>query len=389
MALPATFRSSVELLSDDAGHRLRDAERGAVLSLSPSEATMLQAWDGVATAAQLAALLQAQGRAVEPTQVEQFFARLHRTGLLESAPAAPPPATATVETEEDPVPLLRGDLVITASPTSRGTREVADPRAGRSFTLYDFEVSIARMLDGRRTAGEVITAATRLGIPVTLPTLKTFLSQLGAYQFLDTDASTRGSSTWAARRPWTVEARELHQSALRLLRAGKLEEARGYLEALVAADPDNEEAPALRARLDAEAAGQASVEVPFDALHAPIPRSTVVYGQEDRRADADAGSGLPTPHAPLPHTTVLYGHAAAPTEAAPEPDPFASFGFNGTPPAPESLAPLPDAPETEAAAEVAPPSPPHSPTAPAPGTTTPDATTASRARTSRCRRRAP
>ncbi len=162
---------------------------------------------------------------------------------------------AEIETEDDVVPLLRKDLVITQSPASRGTRDVTDPVASKTFALYDFEVTIARMLDGKRNAGEVINAANRLGIPVTLPTLRTFLTQLRAYQFIDTSKPAEADTTWSPRRKWTAEARELYQSALRLLRAGKFDDARGYVDALVAADPENEEIAGLRARIEAAAAG--------------------------------------------------------------------------------------------------------------------------------------
>ena len=160
---------------------------------------------------------------VEPWQVEQFFTRLaHANVLSASAPVVPDfiPTAAGVEEPGDVVPLLRGDLIITASKASRGTLEVKDPLTERSFTLYDFEVSIARMLDGKRSAAEVLAAANRLGIPVSLPTLKTFLQQLRAYQFIDLKTGG-GDSTWPRRKQWSVGVRELYQSALRLMRTGK------------------------------------------------------------------------------------------------------------------------------------------------------------------------
>lgn len=298
MALPG-FRPSIELVSDEQGESLVDRTSGTALRLSSVEAAMLRSWDGTTSAAALADLVLLQGVSLEPRQVEQFFARLERSGLLRAQPPSVPYFSASspgVEAEEDVVPTLRGDLVITPSKSSRGTLDVLDPTCERSFTLYDFEVSIARMLDGRRTTGEVIVAANRLGIPVTLATLRTFLQQLRAYQFIDANVRPEGDSTWAPRREWTVEVRELYQSALRLMRASRFDEARRYVDAMVAADPSNVEAGALRQRIDAEALGSGELLVPFDDLHTPV--SSPVMTLE---------ASAPAPPQPISLKTTPYG----------------------------------------------------------------------------------
>src|SRR3989442_2489701 len=56
--------------------------------------------------------------------------------------------------------------------------EVSDPSRDMSFTFQDFEVSLARMLNGERTAGEVVEAAGQIGIPLTLEGLEKFIAQL-------------------------------------------------------------------------------------------------------------------------------------------------------------------------------------------------------------------
>ncbi len=272
------------------------------------EARALAVWDGVQSATGLSARLFVEGLDLEPAQVEQFFARLARAQVLgPSAPVVPDfiPPQAGVEEPSDLVPTLRGDLVITRSTTSKGTLEVKDPISGRSFTLYDFEVSIARMLDGKRSAAEVLSAANRLGIPVTLPTLKTFLQQLRAYQFIDL-AAGGGDSTWPKRRQWSAEVRDLYQGALRLMRSGKFDEARSYVEAMVEADPSNEEATALRQRIDAESKGSFELRVPFETLHPPVSSAAVAPG-------------------PAPA------------------DPFESFGFHSQAPVSADLPAIPEA----------------------------------------------
>ena len=292
-----------------------DRSTGQTLPISDMEAKVLGVWDGEQTATSLSAKCLLQGVKIEAEQVKQFLQRLEKAQVLGAkVPDAPDaPTVPSVEEPTDIVPMLRGDLVITKSTTSKGTLEVKDPTSERSFTLYDFEVSIARMLDGKRSAQEVLDAANRLGIPVTLPTLKTFLKQLRSYQFIDLNAEAGGDSTWPKRKQWPAEVRELYQSALRLMRAGKFDEAVGYADAMLAADPQNEEAAALKKRIMDEALGSTEVSVPFDALHTETP------------------SGVQN-------------------AAAPAPDPFADFGFNSAPPAASELAPLPE--------NLAPPTPP-------------------------------
>ena len=309
------FKPSIELESGAAGPHLVDRTTGQTIALSQTESRLLSLWDGAQTATALSARLFVEGLDVEPWQVEQFFGRLAHAEVLSAArPVVPDfiPSGSGIEEPGDLVPTLRGDLVITKSAQSKGTLEVKDPITERSFTLYDFEVSIARMLDGKRSASEVLQAANRLGIPVTLATLKTFVQQLRAYQFIDQSAGG-GESTWPRRRQWSVGVRELYQSALRLMRSGKYDEARGYAEAILEADPGNEEAAALRVRIDAEAKGSFELAVPFDTLHTPL--SSKVVGR------------------------------LGPTGT----DPFATFGFHSGPPATAQLPPMPQKLSTPAA----------------------------------------
>lgn len=403
MSLPG-LKASIGLTSGVQGECLVDRSNGTSLQLSSVEASLLRAWDGVANAAAVADLVLLQGVSVEPHQVEQFFARLERAGLLAKSAPASSVSSPGIEAEDDVVPLLREDLIITPSTTSRSTLEVFDPTCERSFTLYDFEISIARMLDGRRTAGEIIVAANRLGIPATLATLRTFLQQLRAYQFIDTNAPVGDASTWAPRKEWTVEVRELYASALRLMRVNRFDEARQYVDAMVAADPSNVEAGRLRQRIDAEALGSGEMLIPFDDLHTPVSTPAVtdpnvpislkttpygttlstpsltqlpVAGHESAQGFEPVSLAMPRaapePMKPIAMKTMPYGVSPAlgpgierggsaqeqldagvpmPFEAAqetapamwpggPKSDPFASFGFHSAPPSAETLTPLP------------------------------------------------
>lgn len=287
--------------------RLIDRSTGQALPLTATEAQLLKSWDGSPSATRLSAAVFMHGVDIEPWQIEQFFERLERAGVLDvPRPNIPNYVAATpgVEEAEDLVPRLRGDLIITRPEGMKGTMQVKDPLADRVFTLYDFEVSIARMLDGTRSAAEVITAANRIGIPVNLATLKTFLQQLKAYRFIDQDV-TGGDSTWAKRSQWTEEVRQLYQGALRMMRSGKFDEAMSYADAMAEADPSNTEAQELKARIEEEAKGSHELRVDFETLHTPAPTTT-----------------------------------APPDETGP----FASFGFNSQrPPSVVDLPPIPSA----------------------------------------------
>jgi multidrug efflux pump subunit AcrA (membrane-fusion protein) len=166
----------------------------------------------------------------------------------------------------DLVPSLRADLLIGAKRESPGLYDVQREGSEQVFNLYDFEVSIARMLDGRRTVSKLIESASKIGIPVTLDSLRKFLRQLHAYGFL-ADAS-EGTGPWPARDEWKPEVRELYQSALRTFRKERFAEARKYLEALQQIEPDLPDAVEMLARIqERELFGEAPNSPSFAELH--------------------------------------------------------------------------------------------------------------------------
>lgn len=170
----------------------------------------------------------------------------------------------------DVVPNLRSDLLIEPRPGEAGLFNVGradDP--GRVFTLYDFEVSLARMLDGHRTVSALIEAAAKIGIPVTLESLRKFVRQMRAYQFVQETptAATDPGGGWAPRTEWPPEVREMFQSALRTFRNDRLTEARGYLEALLQIQPDVAEAHELLQRIEERIlSGEASPRPALDVF---------------------------------------------------------------------------------------------------------------------------
>lgn len=149
----------------------------------------------------------------------------------------------------DVVPVLRADLTIGDPLPGRGESEVhlEDPLTGKFLVLKGFELSLARMLNGRRTAEEVLTASGQIGLPMSIESLNGFLRKLSKEGFL-TELAGMASidiTTWEARSEWTEEIRRLFQEALREARAERFIAARSRLDALLARSPSIKEAQQL------------------------------------------------------------------------------------------------------------------------------------------------
>lgn len=311
MELPG-LRRGVSLKTEPTP-RLIDDVSGEELAISQTEARLLQRWDGLAGATPLSARVFLDELDVDPWQVEQFFARLDRMQLLGTSPPIVPDFIAPrpgVEKLGDRVPALRPDLRISKLLPSGEVFEVFDPKRGRGFSLLDFEISVARLLDGKRTAAQVIELATGLGIRVNLETLRGFLQQLNAYQFIDDRVKT-GDTTWPRRTAWTPEVREQYRRALRALRAGNKGEAKAALEKL---DASILEVSALRLRLDSKL-----LKVDHEALHAASAPTEVIRTGEIAALQP-------------------FDERAPPLKI----DPFKSFGFDGELPTSSGLPAIPE-----------------------------------------------
>jgi len=153
---------------------------------------------------------------------------------------------------QDTVPALRADLELGDLAPGRGEADIhiSHPQTGKPMVLKAVEVSVARMLDGRRTADEVINAAAKIGIPMKLPGLNGFIHKLEREGLLAGEPPpppTEGINTWEPRAEWSPEVRTLFQAALRAARADDFSNALGRLEQLLAVSPDIDEAKQLRA----------------------------------------------------------------------------------------------------------------------------------------------
>jgi hypothetical protein len=206
-------------------------------------------------------------------------------GPREGDPANAVPEPAPFRGDDDAVPRFRTDLRVERG-ASPALYDVTDPASGRRFTLYEFELAIARMLDGRRKVAEVVASGARLGIPMDAEGLYKFVRQMWHYGFLAPPGAGDAlaghgvgeGGTWDAREPWDEATRTLFQTGQRLLRLGRNADAASYFEAVLDAQPGNPEAAemlALIARGGSLAAGPIGADRPDGAPAAPSspPRS--------------------------------------------------------------------------------------------------------------------
>src|SRR5262245_48791607 len=116
----------------------------------------------------------------------------------------PPLAVVPPLTLGDVVPRFRTDLEVKRHPDRRSVFEVLDAARGKAFILYDFEISLARMLNGTRQVREILDAGQRLGIPVTLESFNQFVRQLARYGFLagESDVPQDASPAAPERESW-------------------------------------------------------------------------------------------------------------------------------------------------------------------------------------------
>jgi len=247
--------------------QLRNKATERIMVLSHTEGLLLSSLGRDMTTEDIVHRVADHSTPLDQAAVMALFMRLAAAGFLDTETSATPvPALkpTPLPATEERVPCIRNDL--TFAPGKRlGVVEVKDPRRHRSFTLYDFEANIARMLDGQRTLAEVAQAADRLGIDTSPEALRNFFRQLEAFGFLSAERvpvqPPRG------RKPWMREIREMYRHALRHSRKGELTEAVEYLEALLQVDPDVPEAKDLLMQLQARQNGAVGPDLDFQALH--------------------------------------------------------------------------------------------------------------------------
>jgi biotin carboxyl carrier protein len=168
--------------------------------------------------------------------------------------------------DQDLLPALRSDLVISSEAHGAGVHgvNITDPRTQKTLAVRGFEISICRMINGSRRAGEVVAAAQAVGIPLTVARLAAFVTRLGQLGFLVSDAPVAAamtaarSLTWSGRSMWSAEIREGYQNALKDARLDRLEEAKASLTRLLNKAPDTTEAKVLLEWIEEQIASKAA-----------------------------------------------------------------------------------------------------------------------------------
>lgn len=171
--------------------------------------------------------------------------------------------------------------------------QIVDPRTGATAVLNEYEVSLARMLNGKRPVFEVLEASDRLGIPINVESLQKFIDALEAQGLVQPAESLDSAveNAWPSRGQWDSNIRTLFQTGIRFLRQGKHAEAMSYFETLIAEDPENVEAKEL-------------LEMCKQALAAPV--QTVVVPPPSS-SFAIPGHPQMTPSGPVPVVAPMHG----------------------------------------------------------------------------------
>jgi hypothetical protein len=335
------LKPTVTLELNSAGAQLRDRGTDQLMQLTRAEGLLLSSLGRAMSAADVVRQVDGRSTTLDHTAALDLLIRAAAAGFLEPAVAGGAKAAAPASVEQ--VPCIRNDLQF--SPGKRlGMVEVRDPQRNRSFTIYDFEANIARMLDGRRTLSQVHESAAVLGIDTSPEALRNFFRQLEAFGFLSAELVPMKHPR--GRKTWMPEIREMFRHALRSSRRGELKQAEDYLEALLQVDPDVPEARDLLMQVKARQNGAVAPELDFLKLHgagtpppppAPSPRANPF----DRFSAAAPAAVPPVPPVPplppfddlshgssptiLSPTTLLRGQPTAPIELGP-------FASNSLPP---------------------------------------------------------
>lgn len=212
-------------------------------------------------------------------------------------------------TANDVISPLRHDVLIGPDPQGLGDGllSVTNLHSGEELRLHGFEVSIARLLDGHRTAREVVEAAWGLGLPLTLEGLEGFVHTLEGVDLVGVEG---GQGPFDPRDPWDEKTRAFYRQALQEGRAGHLGASVAALDRMAAQAPWSIEEAKLRSQLTAPGTAAfpaifAATQQKWRAMNDDVP---IVAPHRARRAVVTAVVGVAAMLlvgavvVPLPHT---------------------------------------------------------------------------------------
>jgi len=159
------------------------------------ELTVARMMDGERDLQAIAAASGANGLPVTVHQLQKFIRELAAYGFIENAPPLRPAAAEVAGVKvvprpspwsAPPRPKLRSDVKIdeTRNGSSKMFR-LRVPGSDAVCTLYDFEMSLAQLMDGQRDLQEIAEAGRGLGVPVNVERLEKFIRQLVAYRLVE------------------------------------------------------------------------------------------------------------------------------------------------------------------------------------------------------------
>ncbi len=320
------LREGFRVVSTPNGGRVVHQRTGDSLDLSPSEVQLLARAEaggvdpeepGLKSMARKLAGLGLLVRARPKEAVGQPMPEAAEIAIdFDFAPADEPSAPPPWLEADDLVPAFRADLQ--SAMAENGLFNVSDPASGKTFQLYDFEISLARMLDGQRRAREVVEAGQRLGIPVSYQSLGQFVRQLERYGFVrppgEPQPERAEGTTFPPREKWDDSVRQLYQGGLKHFRESRYAEAESYFQAMLEQEPGSREAEQMLAQARAQlAAAPAKAASATAALADPSDEQTeaaALAGFSDEQTETTA-SGVSLSPARKVRKAALYGGAGA------------------------------------------------------------------------------
>lgn len=174
-------------------------------------------------------------------------------------------------TGQQDAPRLRTDLHV--RDVGGGFVEVRAPESTVAFKLYELEWRIARLMDGKRSLGEISTELADAGFMASVKHVRAFLGELRGYRFLvDQGASQPAVSGPAPDDSVSPEERQLIEAAVAQHTRGDDDAAANYLLAALEINPGNHDARLMLRKLRSQEPGSKGRRDAAVSREAPRPQ---------------------------------------------------------------------------------------------------------------------
>lgn len=189
-------------------YTLRNPRSSKSLTLNQNQYLLVQLLAEANTYQDLVTAAINLGVAISESAAAKLVEGLRKTSMLDEPSPAParaaPAASSAWQSPERPK--LRGDLDVQRTATGPATLyEVRVPGSPSICTLYEVDLTAARLMDGTRDLDAIARSGTAAGLPMTRQQIEKFIRQLAAYNLIE-DAAPMASASPTARAPGTVLA---------------------------------------------------------------------------------------------------------------------------------------------------------------------------------------